>query len=369
MTEISAQPTGQALDQHASAATSLRILAVSHTWQGANDYSYVRAFRRAEHSVTVASDEAFFPAGWRNPMLKAVRRVLQGAIIAEYNRHLIEMARMLQPQLFFVYKGTFVTAEALKAIKETGAVAINVYPDTQFILHSSMLIETMRLYDWVFTTKSFHVEAPPVGIDAIRISFLPHGFDPEVHRPVNLDAHDSKLYRADLSYIATWTIGKERLIGRLRELAPEITMKIWGNQWERATTDLGPGVMRHPVLGFEYAKAIRGGVICLAAHSEQMGDATQADLVSARTFEIPATGGFMLHERNAEVARYFQEGRECAMFEGLDELAHKVRYYLQHRGERDQIAAAGRARCLSSGSSVDDRAKAVIAKVAELRSR
>ena len=173
-----------------SATKPIRILAVSHTWQGANDYSYVRALRQAGHSVIVVSDEVFFPTGWRHPMLKALRRALKPALVAEYNRHLVAVARSLQPELFFVYKGNFVSAQTLKGVKETGAVAINVYPDTNFAFHSRMLVETMHLYDWVFTTKSFHVEAPPGGVDPSRLSFLPHGFDPEVHRPVALDERD-----------------------------------------------------------------------------------------------------------------------------------------------------------------------------------
>ena len=145
-------------------------------------------------------------------------------------------------------------------------------------------------------------------------------------------------------------------------------MKIWGNHWERSKANLGPGLMRRSVLGVEYAKAIQTAAITLAPLVERMSDAVRGDLVTARTFEIPAAGGFMLHERNDEVAQYFEEGRECAMFGDEDELADKVRFYLYHRGERDRIAAAGQARCLSSSYSVDDRAAAVIAKAAGLRS-
>lgn len=344
----------------------LRILAVAHTWEGANDYSYVRAFRRAGHSVTVASDERFIPPGWRNPALKAARWLLLRAMIADFNAQLIETARALRPELLFVYKGAHVSPQALSAIKESGAVAINVYPDTNFALHSPLLLETMRLYDFVFTTKSFHIDTPPGGIDASRLSLLAHGYDPEVHRPIELDAQDRARYGSDVACVTTWTPGKERLLAELRARLPDIRLKIWGNQWERARANLGSGLMQRAVTGIEYAKSIQASKITLAPLVEKMSDAAQGDLVTARTFEIPAAAGFMLHPRNVEVSRYFEEGGECAMFDGSDELVEKVRYYLAHSEERMQIAAAGRSRCLTSAYSVDDRVASVLAKVAEL---
>jgi len=360
------EAVGNARGVRTAPVNSLRILAVSHTWEGANDYSYICALRRAGHSVTVASDDNFIPAGWRNPALKAVRRILHRAMVADFNSHLINTARALKPELFFVYKGTHVSPQALAAVKEAGAVAINVYPDTNFALHSHLLLETMRRYDWVFTTKSFHIEAPPAGIDASCLSLLPHGYDPEVHRPLELDEQDRARYGADVACIMTWTPAKERLLARLHALLPDVRLKIWGNLWERATADLGPGLMGRSVLGVEYGKAIQAATITLALLVERMGDAIRGDLVTARTFEIPAAGGFMLHERNAEVAQYFAEGRECAMFDGAEEMVEQVRYYLVHPQERAQIAAAGHARCIAAGYSYDDRAATVVNKAQDM---
>src|SRR5947208_1820719 len=73
----------------AASLAPMRILAVSHTWQGANDYAFVRAFRRAGHSVVVVSDEVFVPAGWRQPALKAARRLALPLMVADYQQALI----------------------------------------------------------------------------------------------------------------------------------------------------------------------------------------------------------------------------------------------------------------------------------------
>ena len=37
---------------------------------------------------------------------------------------------------------------------------------------------------------------------------------------------------------------------------------------------------------------------------------SEGDRTTTRTFEIPASGGFMLHERNEEVLSLYREGSE-----------------------------------------------------------
>jgi spore maturation protein CgeB len=75
----------------------------------------------------------------------------------------------------------------------------------------------------------------------------------------------------------------------------------------------------------------------------------------------------MLHERTQELREYFEEGVDCACFDDPDEIAEKVRYYLERDDERRAVAAAGRRRCLEFGYSVDDRARTVLAKALALQ--
>src|SRR5688572_22294808 len=107
----------------------LRILAVSDTWQGSNAYAYVRAFRRLGHSVRVVSSENYVPGEWKRKHLRVLRRIMEPVFTREYTEALIEEARELRPHLFFVFKGRYVAAEAIRSIRELGAIAINFYPD------------------------------------------------------------------------------------------------------------------------------------------------------------------------------------------------------------------------------------------------
>jgi spore maturation protein CgeB len=344
---------------------ALRILSSCNTWQGATDYGFLRAFRRAGHSVLNLSESEFFPGGWRLVALRLLRRMARLLLLRDYQRALVEAAATLRPHLFFVYKGTFVAPETIDAIRRLGAVAINIYPDVSFTVHGALIPRSLPRYDWIFTTKSYGVADLTREIGVSHASFLPHCYDPETHFPAALDAEEASEHACDAVFIGSWSPKKEELLRRARERMPRLGLRIWGNGWEGAT-ELADAATRRPVLGREYAKAITGAKINIALLSGAVGEASSGDVTTTRTFEIPAVGGFMLHERTAEAQSLFAEGRECAMFGDGVELAEKIAFYLAHPRERLAIARAGHARCLADGHSADDRAASVIAKAREL---
>jgi hypothetical protein len=347
--------------------TPLRILMVCDLWQGSDSYALARAFRRQGHSVTIVSDSTYFARDWRHPLLRAARKLMRPLIAREFNTALMQNAKGLQPHLLFVCKGLLVEPEAIEAAKRAGALAALWWPDVSFFAHGPSIPRAVPHYDWIFTTKSFGLGDLQTKFAMRKASFLPHAFHPEVHRKFHCDASDRERYGCDVSFIGTWSPKKQALIEALVAQRPHVKLKIWGMQWEKAGPGLARWVESREVLGAEYAKAIRLSKINLGILSEMRRGASSGDLITARTFHIPACGGFMLHERTSEVAQFFAEGRDCAMFGGSREMVEKVGYYLDRSDERERIAEAGHLRCLSGGNSVDDRARAVLAKVAELR--
>ena len=343
----------------------LRILALADCWQGANCYAFVRAFRRAGHSVSVCSEADAIPRTWRLLALRILRRLMMPMLVSEYNREILAEAGRLRPHLLFVFKGNYLTAETLRLVKARGAVAINFFPDTSVMADGRYIPEALPFYDWVFTTKTFGLPDMERHLGLRNASFLPHAFDPEVHAPLALDQMDVDRYASDVSFIGTWSAKKERLLLQLSDALPEVRLRVWGAQWEKASNRMRRIAEHQVVLGTEYAKCIRGSRINLGLLVEARPGASSGDLITARTFEIPASGGFMLHERNEEVSRYFVEGRECAMFSGANELVDQVRHYLANEDERRKIADLGRLRCVQSGYSVDSHAEEVIAKYRE----
>lgn len=342
----------------------MRLLASCNIRHGGNDYSFVRAFRRAGHSVLVVPPESYLPR-WQGTWLRLARRLGTPAIRAEYNRALTGAIDTFQPDLFFVFKGDSVSAATVRSARAAGAVTINFYPDTGF---DGLAAEAIATYDWVFTTKPAQIDFLKQRYSYTTATFVTHAFDPEVHQPQTLGPADQARYGCDAVFIGNTSPKKQAILGDLMRALPDAQFRIWGAEgWRNAPGPLRDAYQGTSVWGAEYAKAINGARINLGLLYEGSSEAPAGDVITARTFEVPAAGGFMLHERTDEAMAYFEDGKECAFFDDADDLVEKVRYYLAHGNERQAIAAAGRERALRSGYSYDDRVTSVIAKYEELR--
>lgn len=350
----------------ATAVEPLRILAASAVWEGSDAYAYVKAFRRAGHSVAVFDPDQFVPSGWRRPWLRALRRMMEPALVREYNEALVAAASSLQPHVFFVFKGRYVTAATVRTLRASSATAVNVYPDVSFLVHGRYLPRALPHYDWIFQTKRFGIRDLARHLGVTTTSFFPHAYDPDVHRPVVLGEEDRTIYGCDISFVGTWSAKKADVLRAVCRAFPELQIRIWGGGWD-AAPDLRRWVQGRWVRGLEFAKALVGSKINIAVLAEAWKGASEGDQITSRTFQIPATGAFMLHERTSEFLEYFDEGHECACFGSTAELVEKIRYYLPREVERLRIAACGRDRVRRSGHSVDARAAAVIEKVRDLR--
>jgi spore maturation protein CgeB len=73
-----------------------------------------------------------------------------------------------------------------------------------------------------------------------------------------------------------------------------------------------------------------------------------ASQCSDHDWQIPAAGGFMLHEDTIELRRYFDPEREVEVFQSPSDLAERVRYYLEDQDRPVRILDAGHRRCLGS---------------------
>lgn len=339
---------------------SFRILCIGETWSGSDARASFAALRRLGHSVHVLDENNYVSTQWQSIVAKGLRKLFKPLFVNELKRDAVKLVSQFNPDCLFVFKGNWVHPQLITFCKQRNIPSVNYYPDVSFLTHGKYIPKALPLYDRVFTTKTYGIRDMEKELGIQRSSFLPPGYDPELHRPVVLNADELNRYGCDVGFIGTWSPKKESLLASLKRDLPDVRLKVWGNQWERSnSTELVQSIIGTEVTGDEYAKAICGASICLGLLSEAGGGASSGDLITARTFQIPACGTFMLHERNSEVMGYFQEGKEAAFFDTPQELAEKVDYYLSHSIERQQISRAGLSRSLGDDYAIDARMRVV----------
>jgi spore maturation protein CgeB len=276
-------------------------------------------------------------------------RLIMKHLIREYNQQVVDAAKQFEPDLLLAFKGSYATAITLRELRRCGIALYNYYPDRMVFACGTLLEDAIPEYDCVFDTKRFWDGDAGKKIRVRNSVFVPHGYDIEIHRLTRVDARDTRQYGCDVGVIATHVPMKEQVLHELLKLRPRLGLHIWGRQWnEYCRSNRVRECLRGTALtGVGYTKAIRSTRINLGI----LGVTPEAkDETTTRTYEIPACGGFMLHERSSEVLELYKEGEEVACFSSPQELAEKIDYYLAHPEERDAIAAAGHRRCVPAYS-------------------
>ena len=255
--------------------------------------------------------------------------------------------------------------ESLHFFHQRGIFSCNFYPDGDLIAHYHQMgnnfLACIPEYDCLFTPKSYNIERLKLA-GAKRVEFLPYAYDPWCHFPMKLTAEEEAEFTSDVAFIGSWGSERAKILEKLVGGSFPYRLSIWGNQWERLSPEspLRQYVKFKPATGQTQAKVFAGTRIGLAF-------LLPPDIHTARSFEMPAYGAFMLAERTPEHTTFFAENREIACFGDVEELREKINYYLAHDEERIAIAKAGFEKVTTGGHSYLDRMQRVLNVYHEMR--
>ena len=344
----------------------MRILTIGPLWRGSNAGGLFRALSREGCLIEVVDEFYFISLQTKRKITKVLERIISPLQLDEFNAAIRKRITVFKPDILFVYKGAFVYPETLHFARQHNCKLALFYPDVSMTNHGVNIPKAIPLYDLIFTTKTFGITDMENKYGVKNAHFVPHGFDPEIHRKLAISNTDRKNFGCDVSFIGTWSPKKEAWLSILKERCPDIDLKIWGEQWYKSTSAIIKDCLQNTaVMGDLYAVAIQCSKINLGILSEQIAGASSGDLITSRTFHITGSSGFMLHERNEESILYFEENKEAGFFAGAEELAEQVKFFLKNDELREQVRNAGYQRALKD-HSLDQRAKVVIALMTKL---
>lgn len=339
--------------------TGKRMVFATEFQAGGTGQGLAHGFHELGWAVQEVEFRQFFP---RLPS-RAVRLVVkpvQPLFRASYNGAILAAARMVKPQVFVTVKGSMVMRETLDELRRMRVRTVMYYPDYHFAF-PDVELGSFDSYDLFVTSKSFEVEYLTKRLGADRVAFVHHGFCDQTHRP----ARDPIEPVVDVLYIGNYSVWKAQWLSSLKRQMPEIDLRIVGSRWDVAEdAALRPHVQGHGIVGDNYARAIQLARISIAIHADRKEPEGWQDLVSTRTFEIPACKGFMLHIDNAEIRTLFEPGTEIGVFSTPEELAHSVRRYLAEPELRHAMTERAYARAVPAYGYAA-RAKSIDALISE----
>lgn len=314
-------------------------------WSGASGAGLADGFRSAGWAVQEVDYRHYGARSGRSLATRVASRLTKRTAAEDYRNRVINECQVLRPDVFLTIKGSEINTDTLRQVRETGAIAAMYYPDFHFE-HPGVYPESFHFYDAFITTKTFQLDWLRQRLNDSLVGYVPHGYVDGVHGPLFTSIPESET-RPCVSYSGNHSAYKQKWLEGLVGREPGLDITIIGNRWKE-NASLGPLAgkkMHDPMESVAYAKAIQMAKINIAIH---MGETSSGwyDLVSTRTFEIPACRGFMLHIDNDEVREFFTPGVEIDVFSSVDELYDKVRFYLDRPGLREQMIDRAYARCV-----------------------
>lgn len=316
----------------------MKIFIVGEFQYGALGPSYLNAFKSLGCEVETFDQKAEYEM--TSPLTKNryLNRLLNKYFNSRVSQELAQKVKMYRPDLILTLKGQFISPKILEEIKATThALLFNFYTDDPFNPNPGASSEHVRksvpFYDCYFIWGKFLIpQLKKAG--AKSIEYLPFACDPDLHHLVKLTEEEEKIYGSDIAFIGNWDVEREKWLSVLEDY----DHAIWGaDYWKTRCKNkfLRQRWRGKPVIGDEMAKVCLASKINLNILRLQNKGAH-----NMRTFEIPASGGFVLAERSEEHLRFFEEGKEIACFSTPQELKEKIEYYLRHEEEHRQIADA-----------------------------
>ena len=317
----------------------------------------VHAFRECEFFR--ATDSQGQVARLAGAWLKAQLRFRAGPRILRLNLALRRQVEAIRPDVLFVFRGAYTWPSTLVAARQRGVYLVGWQNDDPFSPRYPWyawrhIRRSIPLYDRLYAYRQTNLDDfRRAGCP--RTALLRSFYLRELNHPIAVRPYPS--YACDVSYAGHWEAdGRDAYIASLLD-ASEIDFRLWGTLWDRSP--LAPRIQSRfgkiePVYKEAYNLLLNSTKIALVFLS-----GLNRDTYTRRCFEIPAAKTFMLAQYTPDLASMFAEGREAEYFRGPAEMMEKIRFYLGHDRERDQIAEAGHARLLTDGHEAIDRARVV----------
>jgi spore maturation protein CgeB len=273
------------------------------------------------------------------------------------NSYFLQHIEDFRPNLIIVVKGVHVLPKTLQEIKQIGIPVVNWHVDDFFNPRYTTPYsdEVFRLYDIHFSSRP-HLFEEYWQRGANRVEYLEFCFDPTIFYPLDSVQNRKLLY--DVSLIGNWSKSREQW---LKGLSPFFEIFIWGGSWHHTTTlkkEPNIHIMYKRADLEDYSRVVSKSKICLNILTKENRDET-----NLRNFEISACKGFQLCNRTQQLLSIFKEDEEIALYGTTEELIDKVRHYLEHEDERNEIAKKGFEMITSGEHTFLSRCKEVVSKV------
>jgi spore maturation protein CgeB len=328
----------------------MKVLYVGPMDSHGSCYSRFKALKALEANIDIFDTDQFWK-GWQGTsnLRRSIEfRIFFGPLFKDANKELLRRVEQSKPDLVWIDKGFWIWPSTLRNLRNKGIFLVHhitdaLYPQPLKMKWMNLLIRLgLPHYDVYFTTNADDYERLRNSYSK-NIQLTQFGYDHDRFSPEPLTDSFLREWKSQLLFVGHYEFRTEKYVREL--IKAKLPIRVFGQGWERAKDKriLEGFVEARPLLGKDYANALKAADIGLGFLSEWNYNQT-----TIRSFEIPASGTFLLGMRTPRHQVFFTEGKEAEFFGDARELCEKAHYYLENEKERTEIARKGYLRCQRS---------------------
>ena len=195
--------------------------------------------------------------------------------------------------------------------------------------------------DYFFTIQKDDFFEELKNIGANNYHYLPLACLPDFHKKIiEINKEDEAKYACDVGFAGAGYFNRKNVFAQL----VDFNFKIWGGDWYAGLPlslliqEGGKWFTEEDAVKiYNYSK------ININLHSSMWHwDVNPSgDFLNPRVYEILGCGGFQLVDRRKYMEGVFEDGKDLVVFETVDDLRKKIKYYLANEEERLAVASHG----------------------------
>jgi len=242
------------------------------------------------------------------------------------NKGLLDLVKRYKPQYVFVQKGETISPATINSIKGLRVVTVNFYNDFEW----SVISKIAPHYDYFFTQHQEILNRLWRELNLKNCFYMAHAAEPLRNPFINREN------KYPVSFVGTYNPkiypNREKYLLTIKDIG----LNVWGNDdWVNTSLRECFHGRSH---GDERFDIYRQSKIVIDINWEHV----QSDGISVRPFEVTASGACLFADLvKQDIKSVYEEGKEFVSFSSGEELRKRVKYYLEHEREREEIARAG----------------------------
>lgn len=243
----------------------------------------------------------------------------------------------IKPDIILDIGGRFLSSSTLKKVKKLHSVKLALWlTERAADTNDESFFDEILAYDYLFSTSEYAVrEFQKKGIN--HVHYLPFATDISFFKKIALSAKDLNKYNCRLGFVGACEENRKKILSELIEFSPSI----WGTGWDNVADKKlhnciksNSGLYDNNLVKFYNAAQMNLNIIQEKYRLHPSG-------LDLRIFDIPACQSFLITQHVEEISESFEIGKEIEVFNSVEELKSKIKFYLDNSSKRLAISKRG----------------------------